>query len=160
MLTSKQGTQLGTAQPSSPKCKHRSKASRRGRKGGSSLGDSGNSARWDGGGARVEASRMRVREHPRVRGRGSSRLDRSEELGQVRRWGHGHGAQARAPPSGPCRCLRTEAGASSATEGYSGPAQPVRPARGLFRRRADGGEARPFKSRAPEVVTRRRRGRK
>lgn len=36
----------------------------------------------------------------------------------------------------------------------------ARPARGLFRRRAGGGGARPFEARAPEVVTRRRRGRK
>lgn len=167
VLVNKQaGTQLGTAQPRSPRCKNRSKASCRGRKGGNSLGDRGNPARCDGGGARVEA-RMGVREHPQVRGRGSSSLDRSNKprvtkLGQVRRWGLG--AQARALPSVLCSCLRAEAVAPPAPDSYSGPAPPrlapPRPARGLFRRRAFGGEAHPFKSRAPEVVTRRRRGRK
>lgn len=74
-------TQLGTAQLSSPRCKNRPKASCRSRKGGSSLGDNGNSARRDVGAHRVEA-RMRVREHLQVRGRGESSLDRSDETKQ------------------------------------------------------------------------------
>lgn len=98
---------------------------------------------------------MRAREHRQVRGRGSSSLGRYDEVKGPRVTEHrqvrsaGHGAQAGAPPAVPRLAS----------------ARRARPALGHFRRRADGGGggsggARPFKSRAPEVVTRRRRGRK
>lgn len=51
----------------------------------------GISARWDGGGARVEASKMRARVHPQVRGRGSSNLDRSDEAKGHQSWGRREG---------------------------------------------------------------------